>query len=86
MVTLFVKVKPGASRDDVHVDGPNSLSVRIKAKPIDGAANDYLVEYLSSVLEISRSRITIEKGATSRVKRIALGMEQKEWEDRIKKL
>jgi uncharacterized protein (TIGR00251 family) len=76
MIKLLIKVKPGASRDEISLDAENNLSLRIKAKPIDGEANDYLVNYLAKEFNISRSKIYIEKGATSRLKRIAINIEQ----------
>ncbi len=84
MVGLLVQVKPGASHDEIRFEAPNRLWVKIKAKPIDGIANEYLIDYLARILNISRSRIMIQKGAASRVKRISVGMEQKEWSEKVK--
>ncbi len=86
MLVIFVKVKPGASHNELHVESPNMLSVKIKAKPVDGQANRYLVDYLAEKLNISRSKITIQKGASSRMKRIALGIVQSEWDEILKKI
>ena len=85
MIKILIKVKPGASRDEVSVDAENNLSVRIKAKPIDGQANDYLVEYLAKEFNISRSLIQIEKGATSRLKRIAINIEPNRFQEILMK-
>jgi len=85
MIKLLIKVKPGASRDEISLDTENNLAVRIKAKPIDGEANDYLVNYLAKELNISRSKIQIEKGATSRLKRIAINIEQSQLDEILNK-
>jgi uncharacterized protein (TIGR00251 family) len=81
MIKLLIKVKPGSGKDEISVDAENNISVKIKAKPIDGEANDYLIKYLSKEFGISRGNIQLEKGATSRLKRIALNIEQGKWDE-----
>ena len=85
MIHLLITVKPGSGKDEVSVDAENNLSIKIKAKPIDGEANDYLVKYLSKEFNISKGNISIEKGATSRLKRIALYIEQVQLDEILKK-
>lgn len=85
MIRVVINVKPGASRDEISTDAEGNLLVRIKAKPIEGEANDYLVKYLADEFDISRSKIQLEKGATSRVKRIAIDITQEEFDKLLKK-
>ncbi|HXB11143.1 MAG TPA: DUF167 domain-containing protein [Bacteroidia bacterium] len=85
MIKLLIKVKPGATRDEISLDTENNLSVRIKAKPIDGEANDYLVNYLAKEFNISRSKIQIEKGTISRSKRLAINIEQSQLDEILNK-
>ncbi len=85
MIRLLIKVKPGSGKDEIIVDSGNNLSVKIKAKPIDGEANEYLIEYLAKEFNISKGNIQLEKGATSRLKRIALTMEQSRFDEILKK-
>jgi uncharacterized protein (TIGR00251 family) len=85
MIKLLVKVKPGSGKDEISVDEQNNFSIKIKAKPIDGEANDYLVKYLAKEFNISKGSIQIEKGATSRLKRIALAIEQSALDELIRK-
>ena len=70
MVKLLITVKPNSAKDGILVDAENNITVKLKAKPIDGEANGYLVKYLAKELGISRSLIQIEKGATGRHKRV----------------
>ena len=84
MIKLLIKVKPNSSKDEISVDDENNITVKIRAKPVDGEANDYLVKYLAKEFGISRSLIQIEKGATSRLKRIVLNMEEAKLEQIIK--
>jgi uncharacterized protein (TIGR00251 family) len=85
MIKLLVKVKPGSGKDEISVDAENNFSIKITAKPIDGEANDYLVNFLAKEFNISKGRIQIEKGAISRLKRIALAIEQSALDALIKK-
>jgi len=68
-IKLLVKVIPNARQDKIcgYVD-KDILKIRIRAKPVDGKANAYLIKYLSKELDIPRRNIAIIKGKTSRVK------------------
>lgn len=80
MIALLVKVKPGAGRDEIKIEPDGSLTVKIKAKPIEGQANDYLIKYLADAFDLSRSKIILEKGATSRFKRVGVNVSAEEWD------
>jgi uncharacterized protein (TIGR00251 family) len=85
MVKILIKVKPNLSRDEILVDSQNNITIKIRAKPIEGDANEYLVKYLAKEFEISHSLIQIEKGAASRLKRIVLNIEPAQWVEIIRK-
>jgi hypothetical protein len=60
--------------------------LKIAAPAVEGKANKELVEFLSEILSVSKSRITIEKGATGHRKLIALeGITQAAAEERLRK-
>jgi uncharacterized protein (TIGR00251 family) len=69
---LFLRIQPRSSRDSFGevVDGVRKL--RIKAPPVDGKANAYLVKYLSKAFKIPKTRIKVESGLTGRNKRIRI--------------
>lgn len=67
---LRLYIQPGASKsnwDGVHGD---RIKVRIKAPPVDGAANEELIKFISKSLSISKSRVQFVRGETSRQKDI----------------
>ena len=68
-IKFKVKIIPNARQDEIcgYIE-KDTLKIKIKAKPIRGKANAYLIKYLSKKLEIPRSNITIIKGRTSRHK------------------
>jgi uncharacterized protein len=65
-------VVPRAGRTMVAGIRGEALLVRLTAPPVDGAANEALVTYLSAVLDLPRRDLTLVAGQTSRIKRIAV--------------
>lgn len=45
-----------------------SLKVRVTAPPVDGLANDALIDFLSTALDISRRNVCIVSGRFARTK------------------
>jgi uncharacterized protein (TIGR00251 family) len=81
---LSVKVTPNARQNEVTAFTEGVLSVKIAAPPVQGKANRELIIFLSRLLGVSKSSVSIVKGETSRNKVIAVdGMDI---EDIIKKL
>jgi uncharacterized protein len=85
MIKLLIKVKPNSSKDEISVDAGNNFTVKIRAKPVGGEANEYLVKYLAKEFDISRSLIQVEKGTVSRLKRVLIHVGQVEFDTVIKK-
>jgi hypothetical protein len=69
-VEIDVRVIPRARRTEIAGVRDNALLIRLAAPPVDNAANEALVDFLSSTLGISRSAIRVLAGATSRRKRL----------------
>ncbi len=71
---ITVQVKPGSKKGPlVEVAEDGSLTVFIRERAIDGAANEGLIAVLAKHYQVSKSEITIESGFTSRIKRINVG-------------
>lgn len=49
-----------------------AVLIRLAAPPVEGAANDALVAFLSDTLNVPRRRIEIVSGERSRDKRVAI--------------
>jgi len=71
-IRITVHVQPNASQNEVAGFRDGVLQVRIAAPPIKGKANQELLGFLSDLLRISKSSLTIEKGATSKKKIVAI--------------
>lgn len=70
---LAVRVTPRASRNEiVELLDDGTIKVRIAAPPSDSEANDTLIQFLSEILGIPRSRLDIVAGAAGRDKLISV--------------
>jgi uncharacterized protein len=69
---LPVKVHPGASRNEITGFTGGVLLVKIAAPPEKGKANQELTDFLSRLLGVKKSSISIIKGKTGRNKLIAI--------------
>ena len=48
------------------------MKVKIQAPPIEGRANEALIEFLAEVLEVPRRTVTLVRGDTSRHKTVRI--------------
>jgi uncharacterized protein (TIGR00251 family) len=67
MGKISVKVIPG-SKEDKIMEENGMIKIKLKAKPIDGKANKYLISFLSKRLNTPKSKISIIKGEKRREK------------------
>jgi uncharacterized protein len=70
---LAIRVTPRASKNeivDILADG--TVKIRLTAPPVEGKANEALIQFLSDVLEVSASRIEIVAGSTGRDKLVSI--------------
>ena len=71
-VELDVRVIPRARRTEISGIRDNALLVRLAAPPVEGAANDALIELLAATCRVPRRAIRLVSGESSRHKRIAI--------------
>lgn len=71
-VTFQVRVLPRSSRNEVAGISEGVVKIKLTAPPVEGAANGALVEFLSGKLKISKSKISIVRGQSSRSKTVAI--------------
>jgi uncharacterized protein (TIGR00251 family) len=68
-ITIEVKVEPRSSRKGISGIMENSIvKVALTSPPVDGAANDQLIDILSDLLKVKRSQIRIIRGLSSKRK------------------
>ena len=83
---ILVQVHPGAKKNQLLRLEDGVWHVKIAVPPVEGRANRELIEFLSENLDVSKSRISIEKGSASRRKVIQIeGLAEGEAVKRIQK-
>ena len=65
---ISVKVKPQAKQDKVKKIGLDNYVVWVKAKAIEGKANQSVVKILSEYFDIAKSKVVLIKGKRTRDK------------------
>jgi uncharacterized protein (TIGR00251 family) len=84
-VTFSVKVHPRAKRTAITGTAGDALKISLTAPPVDGKANKAVIEFLSGIVEIPRSSVTIASGETNRLKVIrVIGVDKATLEQRLK--
>ena len=67
-VTFTVKVHPRARKNAVTGVMGDALKLAVTAPPVEGRANEAVIEFFADLFEISRASVTITSGATGRRK------------------
>ena len=69
-VVITVRVIPRAGRSGLTGTRDGALLVRLNAPPVEGAANEELIEVLADALDVPKRAVTIVSGERSRTKRV----------------
>ena len=67
-VRFSVKVIPGSSKCELTGIIDNSLKIKLNVPPIEGKANEKCIKFLSKLLGVPKTSITIISGEKSRNK------------------
>jgi len=68
---VAVRVTPRAGRDEIACEG-GALRVRLRAPPVEGAANDALRALFAARLRLPKRGVALARGASSREKLLAI--------------
>jgi uncharacterized protein (TIGR00251 family) len=70
---LAVRVTPRARKNEIsEIMSDGTVKIRVTAPPVDGKANEALIEFLADVLDVSPKKIEIVAGATGRNKLVSI--------------
>lgn len=67
-ITFAVKVQPRARKNAITGTLGDALKLALTAPPVEGKANQGVIDFLAGFFDIPRSSITIASGKTSRLK------------------
>ena len=91
----MVSEKNGAVMADIHVNPRSSvnrleargdeLRLKITAPPVDGEANQAVIEFFSDLCKVPKRAVTIIRGETSKNKTVKIdGISQQQFLDKIR--
>jgi len=69
---LSLKVQPRAKRTELGGTVGTELKLKVTAPPVDSAANEAVLEFLATLLDLPRRSVTLVRGQTSQHKVIRL--------------
>ena len=67
-IRFSVHLQPRASKNEIAGLHGRALKVRVTAPPVEGLANEALIDFLSQSLDIPRRNVCIVSGFSSRTK------------------
>ena len=78
-VAFSIQVVPRSRKCEIAGVITDAIKVRLTAPPVEGKANEECLRFFSGLLGISRNRLSIVSGQTSRKKTLLVsGMAEKE--------
>lgn len=90
-IVLTVRATPGARRAVIgglrkDAAGHDMLDVRVAAPPEDGRANDAIIALLAESFGVARRDVSLQHGATARIKRFLIAGDSPELSRRADEL
>jgi len=83
-ITFAVKVHPRARKNAITGIVGNALKLALTAPPVEGRANQAVIEFFAELFAIPRSSVTIASGDTSRNKIVRIsGLSRAAVEERL---
>ena len=85
---LTVRVSPNAKRSGFEgLWNKTHIKIALTAPPVDGKANEFLIQFLSDYFNLRKSAISILSGQTGRIKKVSLSfLSDKDIDQAVKKL
>ena len=65
---LLIRVKAGCRTEEIDIIDQENWVVKVRQAPIDGKANQAVVEMIAKYLKIPKSRVVLLKGEKSKSK------------------
>ncbi|XP_070502175.1 UPF0235 protein TGRD_618 [Chironomus tepperi] len=84
--SIKVLAKPGSKESGIVGLTEEGLELKIGAPAVEGAANTELIEFLSKLLSVRKSDVSLDRGSKSRVKTVNISKDCKLSLDQIKEI
>jgi uncharacterized protein len=80
-VIIHIRVIPRSSKCEIVGIQDDSLKLKITAPPVEGQANTECIRFLSDILKVRKTQVTIVSGHKSKKKTVAIeGIKRKDIE------
>ena len=71
-VKLSVKIVPNSSKNEIIGVIDNALKIKLESPPVEGKANEQCIKFLSKLLNIPKTSISITSGEKSKNKTLLI--------------
>jgi len=71
-ITVECYATPNAGKSKIKGERDGALAIALAAPPVEGRANEALIEFIAELLSIPKSRVSIIRGGTSRKKLVLI--------------
>lgn len=71
---IAVQVSPNAKKTEIVSSAGEALRIKLQAQPVDGKANEALVQFIAKKLRIPKKSVSITHGLTSKRKLLEIGL------------
>lgn len=71
-LTLDIYVQPGAKTTEIAGLHGEALKIRLNSPPIDGRANQALIQFLAKCFDVPKRQINLLRGEKSRHKTVVI--------------
>lgn len=76
---VSIRVQPGAKNDALcGLYDAQHIKIQLRSPPVDGAANENLIDFLKDLLGLKKSEISLFAGQKSRIKRVFVALDRPE--------
>ena len=69
---LFVIIQPNSSKSEFYTLHDNKLKIKIKSPPVDGKANEALIDLIAKTFKIKKRQVEITRGHTDKFKTLLI--------------
>jgi len=84
-ICLEIQVQPRSSRNQIVGEQEGRLKIKLTAPPVEGEANQALINFLAGILDLPKRNISLLRGESSRHKLIAIiGLSSDELIEKLK--
>ena len=83
---LAVQVSPNAKKTEIVSSDGETLRIKLQAPPVDGKANEALVQFIAKKLRTQKRNVTITHGLSAKRKLLEIGLPDTSEEELEKQL